>query len=334
MNEYQRFIALSRYARWLPDKKRRETWEETVTRLMDYWQKKYPDAVNEEVRNELEGAIRNLEVMPSMRTLLTAGVALDRDNVAGYNCSYLTISRPRAFDELLYILLCGTGVGFSVERQYVSQLPEVAEEFHRTESTIIVGDSKIGWATAFRELIAFLYAGKIPKWDTSNVRPAGSPLRTFGGRSSGPEPLEDLFRFTVATFKKAAGRKLSSIEVHDIVCKTAEVVVVGGVRRSALISLSNLTDQRMALAKSGEWWKDYGHRAISNNSICFTEKPDVGAFMREWNTIYESKSGERGLFNRVAARNKANENGRRDSSFDFGCNPCSEIILRDRQFCW
>jgi len=331
-NEYQNFIALSRYARWLPTDKRRERWGETVDRVVDYWTDKSPEQLAD-TRDEVRDAIFNLEVMPSMRTLLTAGPALDRDNVAGYNCSYLAINRPRAFDELLYVLMCGTGVGFSVERQYVSQLPEVAEQFHKTDTVIVVGDSKIGWATAYRELIALLYNGKIPKWDVSKVRPAGTPLRTFGGRASGPEPLEDLFRFTIDVFKKAAGRKLSSIEVHDIVCKIAEVVVVGGVRRSALISLSNLTDQRMAKAKSGEWWNDNVQRALANNSICFTEKPDVGAFMREWNTIYESKSGERGIFNRTAARKKAAENDRRDPEHDFGCNPCSEIILRDRQFC-
>jgi len=332
MNEYQRFIALSRYSRWLPEANRRETWEETVKRLMDYWEGKYPEQVNP-VRKELEDAIVNLEVMPSMRTLHTAGPALDRDNVAGYNCSYLAINRQRALDELLYILMCGTGVGFSVERQYINELPEVAEKFYSSDTVIAVADSRIGWATAYRELIAMLYNGKVPKWDVSKVRPAGAPLVTFGGRSSGPDPLVDLFKFSIDTFKNAAGRKLTSIEVHDLCCKIAEVVVVGGVRRSALISLSNLTDQRMAKAKSGEWWNQNVQRALSNNSICFTEKPDVGAFMREWNTIYESKSGERGIFNRTAARRKAAESGRRDPEFDFGCNPCSEIILRDRQFC-
>ena len=332
MDNYQKYIAISRYARYLPDKQRRETWDETIKRLMDYWETKFPEQLKD-VRDELEEAIRQLDVMPSMRTLLTAGPALDRDNVAGYNCSYLAINRVRAFDELMYILLCGTGVGFSVERQYVSQLPEVAEEFYDSDTTIVVGDSKIGWATAFRELVSLLYGGKIPHWDVSAVRPAGAPLKTFGGRASGPEPLVELFKFTVALFKRAKGRKLTSVECHDLCCKIAEIVVVGGVRRSALLSLSNLTDQRMAMAKSGEWWKDNVQRALANNSICFTEKPDVGAFMREWNTIYESKSGERGIFNRVAAKKKVAENDRRDPAYDFGCNPCSEIILRDREFC-
>lgn len=330
--QYQEFIALSRYSRWLPEENRRESWEETVRRVVDYHFERYPVEL-QSVKDELYDAIYNLDVMPSMRTLMTAGEALDRDNVAAFNCSYLTISRQRAFDELLYILMCGTGVGFSVERQYVSQLPIVAEEMHETDTPIIVKDSKIGWATAYKELISLLYNGAIPKWDVSKVRPAGAPLKTFGGRASGPEPLEDLFKFTIAIFKGAKGRKLNSVECHDIVCKIAEIVVVGGVRRSALISLSNLTDQRMAVAKSGEWWKDNVQRALANNSISFTEKPDVGAFMREWNTIYESKSGERGIFNRVAAQQQAAHNGRRDPNQDFGTNPCSEIILRDRQFC-
>ena len=330
--QYQEFIALSRYSRWLPEENRRESWEETVKRVVDYHFERYPVEL-QSVKDELYDAIYNLDVMPSMRTLMTAGEALDRDNVAAFNCSYLTISRQRAFDELLYILMCGTGVGFSVERQYVSQLPIVAEEMHETDTPIIVKDSKIGWATAYKELISLLYNGAIPKWNVSKVRPAGAPLKTFGGRASGPEPLEDLFKFTIAIFKGAKGRKLNSVECHDIVCKIAEIVVVGGVRRSALISLSNLTDQRMAVAKSGEWWKDNVQRALANNSISFTEKPDVGAFMREWNTIYESKSGERGIFNRVAAQQQAAHNGRRDPNQDFGTNPCSEIILRDRQFC-
>lgn len=330
--EYQEFIALSRYSRWLPNENRRETWDETVSRVVNYHHDRFPTEVAP-IKEELYQAIYNLDVMPSMRTMMTAGEALDRDNVAAFNCSYLTISRQRAFDELMYILLCGTGVGFSVERQYVSQLPEIAEEMYESDTTIVVKDSKIGWASAYRELISLLYMGKIPKWDVSKVRPAGAPLKTFGGRASGPEPLIDLFRFTIGVFKKAKGRKLTSLECHDIVCKIAEIVVVGGVRRSALISLSNLTDQRMSVAKSGMWWEDNVQRALANNSICFTEKPDVGAFMREWNTIYESKSGERGIFNRVASQQQAAANGRRDAEQDFGTNPCSEIILRDRQFC-
>lgn len=329
--QYSEYIALSRYARWNHKLKRRETWDESVKRYVQYWvDKKY---ITELEADELYEAIRDLEVMPSMRALMTAGKALDRDNVAGFNCSYVPIDHVRAFDEILYILMCGTGVGFSVERQYVNQLPEIAEEFFKTDTTIVVADSKIGWASAFRELLSLLYAGKIPGWDTAALRPKGSILKTFGGRSSGPEPLEDLFYFAVELFQNAKGRKLNSIECHDLVCKIAEIVVVGGVRRSALLSLSNLTDQRMALAKSGNWWDGSVHRALANNSICFTERPDVGAWLREWSTIYESKSGERGIFNRVASQNKAAENGRRDASYEFGTNPCSEIILRPNQFC-
>ena len=274
-----------------------------------------------------------MDVMPSMRALMTAGPALERDNVAGFNCSYLPIDHPRAFDELLYILMCGTGVGFSVERQYTSKLPEVADAFHKTETIIRVPDSKIGWAKAFRELISLLYSGQIPEWDMSGLRAAGAPLRTFGGRSSGPEPLRSLFEFTVELFVSAAGRRLSSLECHDLACKVAQVVVVGGVRRSALISLSNLTDDRIRRAKHGQWWVDTPHRGLANNSACYTEKPDFESFLSEWHALYESRSGERGMFSRVASQKKAAENGRRDSSYEFGTNPCSEIILRPNQFC-
>ena len=268
-----------------------------------------------------------------MRCMMTAGEALDKDNVAGFNCSYLAIDSPRSFDELMYVLMCGTGVGFSVERNFINKLPVVAESFHDTDSTIVVADSKIGWASAFRELIAMLYAGKVPKWDMSKVRPAGARLKTFGGRASGSAPLEDLFRFCVEVFHKAAGRKLTSIECHDVVCKVADIVVVGGVRRSALISLSNLSDIRMAKAKTGAWWEADGHRRLANNSVAYTEKPDFEAFINEMKTLYESRAGERGLFSRVAAQNIAARNGRRDSEQDFGTNPCSEIILRSNQFC-
>ena len=274
-----------------------------------------------------------MDVMPSMRALMTAGPALERDNVAGFNCSYLPIDHPRAFDELLYILMCGTGVGFSVERQYTNKLPEVADAFHKTETIIRVPDSKIGWAKAFRELISLLYSGQIPEWDMSGLRAAGAPLRTFGGRSSGPEPLRSLFEFTVELFVSAAGRRLSSLECHDLACKVAQVVVVGGVRRSALISLSNLTDDRIRRAKHGQWWVDTPHRGLANNSACYTEKPDFESFLSEWHALYESRSGERGMFSRVASQKKAAENGRRDSSYEFGTNPCSEIILRPNQFC-
>jgi len=331
MDKYQQFIHKSRYARWMKDEGRRETWEETVQRYVDFWSKR--GHIDSKVAKKLYNSILNLEVMPSMRCLMTAGVALDKDNVAGFNCSYLAIDSPRSFDELMYILMCGTGVGFSVERNFITKLPVVAETFHKSDTTIVVGDSKVGWASAFRELIAMLYAGKIPKWDMSGVRPAGARLETFGGRASGSAPLDELFHFCVAVFRNAAGRKLTSIECHDVVCKVADIVVVGGVRRSALISLSNLSDGRMAKAKSGAWWENDGHRRLANNSVAYTEKPDFQAFLNEMQTLYESKSGERGLFSRVAAQKIAARNGRRDPNQDFGTNPCSEIILRSNQFC-
>jgi len=331
MDQYQQFIHKSRYARWIPEHSRRETWAETVFRYVQFWRDREQITVKE--GQELYDAIYNLEVMPSMRCMMTAGVALDKDNVAGFNCSYLHIDSPRSFDELMYVLMCGTGVGFSVERNFINKLPEVAESFHDTDSVIMVSDSKIGWASAFRELIAMLYAGKIPKWDVSRVRGAGERLKTFGGRASGPEPLVDLFNFCIEVFLKAYGRKLTSIDCHDIVCKIADIVVVGGVRRSALISLSNLSDQRMAKAKSGDWWRNEGHRALANNSVAYTEKPDFQAFLSEMQNMYESKAGERGIFSRVAAQKIAGRNGRRDADQDFGTNPCSEIVLRSNQFC-
>mgnify|MGYP003643798911 FL=1 len=331
MDQYQSFIHKSRYARWIPEAGRRESWHETVNRYVDFWKDR--GQIDEEVALKLFNAIHSQEVMPSMRCMMTAGTALDKDNVAGFNCSYLHIDSPRSFDELMYVLMCGTGVGFSVERNFINKLPEVAESFHPTESVIVVSDSKIGWASAFRELIAMLYAGKIPNWDISRVRGAGERLKTFGGRASGPEPLVDLFNFCIEVFRKAAGRKLTSIECHDIVCKIADIVVVGGVRRSALISLSNLSDGRMAKAKSGDWWRNEGHRALANNSVAYTEKPDFEAFLSEMHTMYESKAGERGIFSRVAAQKVAARNGRRDAEQDFGTNPCSEIILRSNQFC-
>ena len=331
MDQYQSFIHKSRYARWLEEEGRRETWEETVQRYVDFFKER--EQLNDEEGQEIFNAIQAMEVMPSMRCMMTAGEALKRDNVAGFNCSYLHIDHPRAFDELMYVLMCGTGVGFSVERNFITKLPEVAETFHKTSSTIVVSDSKLGWASAFRELIAMLYAGKLPQWDMSRVRPAGARLKTFGGRASGPEPLEDLFRFCVNIFQKAAGRKLTSIECHDVVCKIADIVVVGGVRRSALISLSNLSDQRMSKAKSGAWWENEGQRRLANNSVAYTEKPDFEAYLNEMKNLYESKAGERGLFSRVAAQKIAARNGRRDATHDFGTNPCSEIILRSNEFC-
>ena len=330
LTDYQRFIHTSRYARWVPEENRRETWEETVSRYTGFFKKRF-DIFPEDKVNK---AIRELKVMPSMRCLMTAGPALERDEIAGYNCSFVAIDSPKAFDEVMYILMCGTGVGFSVERQFTNNLPVVAEEFHETDTSIRVKDSRIGWASAYRELISLLYSGRIPKWDTSGVRPAGARLRTFGGRASGPKPLEDLFAFTVHSFKRAAGRKLNSLECHDLVCKVADIVIVGGVRRSALISLSNLTDDRMRNAKNGAWWEDNVQRALANNSVSYTEKPDVGIFLKEWNTLYESKSGERGIFNRVAATKKASSNGRRDvDGYEYGTNPCGEIILRSKGVC-
>ena len=331
MDQYQQFIHKSRYARWLPEQKRRETWAETVNRYVAFWVDR--GQIDQKTSAELFDAIHNMDVMPSMRCMMTAGEALAKDNVAGFNCSYLAIDSPRSFDELMYVLMCGTGVGFSVERNFITKLPVVAESFHKTDSVIVVSDSKIGWASAFRELIAMLYAGKIPEWDMSRVRPAGARLKTFGGRASGHEPLLDLFNFCVEIFQKAAGRKLTSIECHDIVCKIADIVVVGGVRRSALISLSNLSDPRMAKAKSGDWWRHEGHRRLANNSVAYTEKPDFESFLGEMQNMYESKAGERGIFSRVAAQKIAARNGRRDPKQDFGTNPCSEIILRSNQFC-
>ena len=335
---YQEFIHLSRYSRWLPEEGRRETWNETVTRYFDF----FTDHVNEmtgykiskDLRKDLEIAVLEQRVMPSMRCLMTAGEALKRENIAGYNCSYVAVNRIQAFDEILYILMNGTGVGFSVERQFVSELPLVAEEFHETDTNIVVADSKLGWAKAYKELVGLLYIGQIPRWDMSKVREAGAPLKTFGGRASGPAPLENLFNFTVNVMKGSKGRRLSSLEAHDIVCKIAEVVVVGGVRRSALISLSNLSDDRMRHAKSGSWWEQNSQRALANNSACYTEKPDMGIFMDEWTALYNSKSGERGIFNRASANKMAEKNGRRTiEGHEFGTNPCSEIILRDREFC-
>ena len=335
---YQEFIHLSRYSRWLPEEGRRETWNETVGRYFNFFTDHVKEMtgyeISKELRNELEVAVLGQRVMPSMRCLMTAGEALKRENIAGYNCSYVAVNRIQSFDEILYILMNGTGVGFSVERQFTAELPLVAEEFHETDTNIVVSDSKMGWAKAFKELVGLLYIGQIPRWDLSKVRPAGAPLKTFGGRASGPAPLENLFNFTANIMKNAAGRRLSSLECHDIVCKIAEVVVVGGVRRSALISLSNLSDDRMRHAKSGSWWEQNGQRALANNSACYTEKPDMGIFMDEWTALYNSKSGERGIFNRASANKMAEKNGRRIvEGHEFGTNPCSEIILRDREFC-
>lgn len=337
MTPYQTYIAKSRYSRFLDDKGRREHWPETVTRYFNFMEKHLKDkhqyTLSPALRYELEEAVTNLEVMPSMRSIMTAGEALERQNIAGYNCSYLPIDDPKAFDEAMYILLCGTGVGFSVEQKYVNKLPEIPEKLYDSNTTIVVKDSKEGWAKALRQIIALLYAGEIPKWDVSAVRPAGTRLKTFGGRASGPEPLVELFKYVIAKFKGAVGRKLHTIECHDILCKIGEVVVVGGVRRSAMISLSDLGDDRMAHAKAGNWWDGNGQRALANNSAVYEVKPDVGQFMREWSNIYESHSGERGIFNRYASELQAEKNGRRSLGKEWGTNPCSEIILRPYQFC-
>ena len=335
---YQQFIHKSRYARWLPEEKRREEWHETVGRYFDFFEKhlekncKYK--LDKKTREYLENKVLNLEVMPSMRALMTAGPALEKENIAGYNCSYIPVDHPKAFDEILYVLMCGTGVGFSVEKKYTEHLPSVADDFHDTESVVVVRDSKLGWAKAFREVITLLYAGQIPRWDISNVRPSGARLHTFGGRASGPAPLVDLFNFAIETFTKAKGRKLTSLECHDLVCKVGEIVVVGGVRRSAMISLSDLNDRDMRDAKSGEWYRVEAQRALSNNSAVYETKPDnIGTFMEEWLALYKSGSGERGIFNRQASKTVAGRNKRRDNNFEFGTNPCSEIILRPFQFC-
>ncbi len=334
---YQEFIHKSRYARWIDEESRREDWHETAERYVDYMvnqvQGKNGYRVTDELRHELEQAIIGLEVMPSMRAMMTAGAALARDNICGYNCSYIPVDSPRSFDEAMYILMCGTGVGFSVERENVDKLPVVSENFSNSDIVINVADSKIGWAKAFRELVALLYAGTIPSWDMSGIRPAGSRLKTMGGRASGPQPLIDLFNFAVSMFKKAAGRRLYPIEAHDLMCKVGEVVVVGGVRRSALISLSNLNDDQMAHAKAGQWWENEGQRALANNSVAYKSKPEIDTFMREWVSLYESKSGERGMFNREAADKQVARNGRRNTGYAWGTNPCSEIILRPYQFC-
>ena len=337
MDYYQQFIAKSRYSRFMPEKNRREHWEESVDRyftfMFNHLEEKYKFSLNNDLRLELISAVKNLDVMPSMRAIMTAGKALDRDNTAGYNCSYLPIDDPKAFDEAMYILLCGTGVGFSVEHKYVTQLPEVPDQLFDSETTISVADSKEGWAKALRQLIALLYSGEVARYDLSKIRPAGARLRTFGGRASGPGPLDELFRFVTDKFKGAVGRKLTSLECHDILCKIGEVVVVGGVRRSAMISLSDLEDDRMRSAKSGNWWEHNAQRALANNSATYVSKPDIGQFLQEWTSLYNSHSGERGIFSRQASQVQAAKNGRRDSSYSFGTNPCSEIILRPYQFC-
>jgi len=330
---YQSWIHVSKYARFYDDLGRRETWEETITRYIKYFKNRISAGSRKIPWDELHAAILNLEVMPSMRALMTAGDALDIDQCAGYNCSYVTIDNVKAFDEIMYILMCGTGVGFSIESRYTNKLPEVPDEFHPTDTTIIFKDSRIGWASGYREFLSLLYSGKVPKWDVSKLRPAGARLKTFGGRSSGPEPLVDLLNYTIDLFARAKGRKLTTIECHDLVCKVADVVVSGGVRRSALISLSDLNDDHMRLAKFGEWWNKNAHRALSNNSAVYEQKPEIGIFMKEWLSLFESHSGERGIFSRKASQQQAAKYGRRDVEIEYGTNPCSEIILRPYQFC-
>lgn len=328
--QLQQYVHLSRYARWLESENRRESWEETVKRYTDFFAARFPNTYPAE---RIRESIQSLRTMPSMRALMTAGPALAKDEMAGFNCSFVAIDHVRAFDEILYVLMCGTGVGFSVERQFINQLPEVAESFQMSTTVITVKDSKIGWASAFRELLTLLYAGQIPTWDVSKVRPAGAKLKTFGGRASGPKPLVDLFHFTISMLTNAAGRKLNSVECHDLVCKIADIVVVGGVRRSALISLSNLSDDRMRVAKSGQWWDKEPQRMLANNSAAYTERPSMEIFLKEWMALIESKSGERGIFNRVAAKKKAAEYGRRNPNYEFGTNPCAEILLRSAGLC-
>ena len=334
---YQEFIHKSRYARWIEDEGRRENYDETVDRYISYMvshlKDKFDYDLSDEDTEDLREAVLNLEIMPSMRAMMTAGPALARDNICGYNCSYIPVDSPRSFDECMYILMCGTGVGFSVERENVEKLPVVSDNFSKSNTEINVADSKPGWAKAYRELIALLYAGQIPQYNVDGIRPAGARLKVMGGRASGPQPLVDLFNFTIDTFKKAKGRKLYPIECHDLMCKVGEVVVVGGVRRSALISLSNLNDDQMAHAKSGQWWEHEGQRALANNSVAYKNKPEMGTFMREWLSLYDSKSGERGIFNREAADKQVGRNGRREQGHMWGTNPCSEIILRPYQFC-
>ena len=334
---FRQYIHQSRYARWIPEKSRRETWEETVDRYFDFFEEHLKEnngyTVSKSLRAKLKTAVLNQEVMPSMRALMTAGPALKRDNMAGYNCSFIAIDKLTSFDELFYVLLCGTGVGFSVESQHVNKLPSVSENFGPSKTIIVVDDSKIGWARAFKELMALLYAGQIPSWDVSKVRPAGSPLKTFGGRASGPDPLVRLFEFTINVFKRNFGKKLSTLDCHDLICKIADTVVVGGVRRAALISLTDFNDDLMRTAKSGTWWAEHPHRALANISYVSNEQPPIGLFMKEWLALYESRSGERGMFSRLSSQNRAKEFGRRDPDHQFGTNPCSEILLRSRQTC-
>jgi len=334
MNSYQEIIAKSRYSRYIPEENRRENWPETSARWIDFFAKHLSDklSMTDPIWTTLKSYITNLESLPSMRSVMTAGKALERTNVAAYNCSYLPVDHMRSFDESMYILLCGTGVGFSCEQRYVSQLPSIPAQYP-VSTTITVEDSKEGWCEAYKQLIANLYEGNVPTWDVSLVRPAGAPLKTFGGRASGPGPLVSLFEYTVAKFKHAEGRQLKPIEAHDIMCKIGEVVVVGGVRRSAMISLGDLGDYDHATAKSGAWWESHGERALSNNSAVYDSKPSIGAFMKEWLDIYNSHSGERGIFNREASQKQAAKWGRRDYDVDYGTNPCSEIILKPYQFC-
>ena len=331
LSDYQTLIAASRYARWLDGEERRETFPETAKRYTDFWVNK--EMITEDEAKKLGKAITDLAVVPSMRALWTAGEALDRDNAAGFNCCYTAVDHLRAFDEAFYLLMCGCGVGFSVERQNIAKLPEVAEDFVKCDTVIKVADSKQGWASALRQLISLLISGHEPEWDVSLVRPSGARLKTFGGRASGPAPLVDLFEFTTRTIKGASGRQLNSIECHDIMTKIGEAVVVGGVRRSAMISLSNVSDDRMRMAKSGAWYDQHGHRALANNSAAYTEKPDFAVFQSEMKALYESFSGERGIFNREGARKKLRDHGRRDHDHDWGGNPCLEVILRPNQMC-
>lgn len=330
LTPFQSFIFISRYSRWLPSHNRRESWDECVDRWWNYFTDKVPTLAE---RPDVKEAILNLEVLPSMRSLMTAGIALDHDNTCLYNCSYLPIESVDSFAELFVILMNGTGTGYSVERQYTDKLPTVANKIVKNfDKVIVVEDSKEGWGNALKTLFNDLYSGKHPKWDLSKVRPSGARLKTFGGRASGPAPLDNLFKFLVKVFYNAQGRKLSALECHDTCCAIANAVIVGGVRRSAMISLSDLGDREIAMCKSGAWWEQAGFRSYANNSAVYRGKPPMGQFLEEWTSLYNSHSGERGMINRRALQEQAVKWGR-EKNCEYGTNPCAEIILKPFEFC-
>lgn len=333
---YQQFIHLSRYARWRDDLGRRESWSETVERYVDYMAEKVSRDTDFEVtdvlKEDLRESILNRDVLPSMRALMTAGPALERENIAGYNCSYLAVDHPRSFDEALYILMNGTGVGYSVEQQDVTQLPSIPMRNDEDIVMFTVPDSKRGWAEALKHVLDCLYEGRMPAWDLSQIREAGARLKTFGGRASGPEPLNDLLRFVMRVFYFAQGRKLTPLEAHEIMCKIGEVVVVGGVRRSALICLTDLDDLEMRDAKNGKFWETKPHLSLANISAVYDKKPSRYDFDKEFDALVASGSGERGIFSRYGAKAAAKEINRKAGPLK-GTNPCGEIVLRNNQFC-